>query len=47
MSLDKKLVADMVKITSNAAISCLKYLGKNDKQLIDKSRQKIDSSIKR
>ena len=37
MSLDKKLVADMVKITSSAAISCLKYLGKNDKQLIDKA----------
>ena len=27
----------MVKITSSAAISCLKYLGKNDKQLIDKA----------
>ena len=37
MSLDKKLVDDMVKITSSAAISCLKYLGKNDKQLVDKA----------
>ena len=37
MSLDKKLVDDMVKVTSSAAISCLKYLGKNDKQLIDKA----------
>ena len=37
MSLDKKLVADMVKITSSAAISCLKYLGKNDKELVDKA----------
>ena len=27
----------MVKITSNAAISCLKYLGKNDKKLVDKA----------
>ena len=27
----------MVKITSSAAISCLKYLGKNDKQLVDKA----------
>ena len=37
MSLDKKLVADMVKITSSAAISCLKFLGKNDKDLVDKA----------
>ena len=37
MSLDKKLIDDMVKITSSAAISCLKYLGKNDKQLVDKA----------
>ncbi len=37
MSLDKKLVADMVKITSSAAISCLKFLGKNDKELVDKA----------
>ncbi len=37
MALDKKLVADMVKITSSAAISCLKFLGKNDKQIIDKA----------
>ena len=37
MSLDKKLVDDMVKVTSSAAISCLKYLGKNDKQLVDKA----------
>ena len=37
MSLDKKLVSDIVKITSNAAISCFKYLGKNDKQIIDKA----------
>ena len=36
MSLDKKLVTDMVKITSSAAISCLKFLGKNDKELVDK-----------
>ena len=37
MSLDKKLVADMVKITSSAAISCLKFLGKDDKELVDKA----------
>ena len=37
MSLDKKLVTDMVKITSSAAISCLKFLGKNDKELVDKA----------
>ena len=37
MSLDKKLVTDMVKITSSAAISCLEFLGKNDKELIDKA----------
>ena len=27
----------MVKITSSAAISCLKFLGKNDKELVDKA----------
>ena len=27
----------MVKITSSAAISCLEFLGKNDKQLVDKA----------
>ena len=27
----------MVKITSSAAISCLEFLGKNDKELIDKA----------
>ena len=37
MSLDKKLVTDMVKITSSAAISCLKFLGKDDKELVDKA----------
>jgi len=37
VSLDKKLVTDMVKITSSAAISCLEFLGKNDKELIDKA----------
>ena len=35
--LDKSLVADIVNITSKAAISCYKYIGKNNKEMADKA----------
>ena len=35
--LDKSLVADIVNITSKAAISCYKYIGKNNKEIADKA----------
>ena len=35
--LDKNLVADIVNITSKAAISCYKYIGKNNKEMADKA----------
>ena len=37
MNLDKKLIDKFINITSNAAIACHKYLGKNDKIIADKA----------
>ena len=37
MSLNKDLISKLVKVTSRAAISCYKYLGKNNKKLADKA----------
>ncbi len=37
MILDKKLIDKFINITSNAAISCKKYIGKNDKIIADKA----------
>ena len=37
MSFNKNLIDSFVNITSKAAISCFKYLGKNDKNLADKA----------
>ena len=36
MSLDKNLIDKIINITSNSAIACHKFLGKNDKILVDK-----------
>ena len=37
MSFNKNLIDSFVNITSKAAISCFKYLGKNNKNLADKA----------
>ena len=37
MSLKKELVDEIVKVTSKAAISCHKFIGKNDKINTDKA----------
>ena len=37
MSLNKDLISKLVKVTSRAAISCYKYLGKDNKKLADKA----------
>ena len=37
MSLDKNLINKFVNITSHAAISCYKFIGKNDKTIADKA----------
>ncbi len=37
MNLDKKLIDDCVNVTSNAAIASHKYIGKNDKIIVDKA----------
>ena len=37
MSFNKNLIDSFVNITSKAATSCFKYLGKNDKKLADKA----------
>ncbi len=37
MSLKKELVDDIIKVTSKAAISCHKFIGKNDKLSADKA----------
>ncbi len=37
MSLDKNLIDKLANITSNAAIACHKYIGKNDKVIADKA----------
>ena len=37
MSLDKNLIDKLANITSNAAIACHKYIGKNDKAIADKA----------
>ena len=37
MSLKKELVDEIVKVTSKAAISCHKFIGKNDKINADKA----------
>ena len=37
MSLNKDLISKLVKVTSRAAISCYKYLGKDNKKLSDKA----------
>ena len=36
MSLDQNLIDKIINITSNSAIACHKFLGKNDKNLVDK-----------
>tara|TARA_A100000164_G_C21783817_1_gene712348 strand:+ start:85 stop:1032 length:948 start_codon:yes stop_codon:yes gene_type:complete len=35
--LDKNLISDVINITSKAAISCYKYIGKNNKEIADKA----------
>ena len=37
MALEKKLVKEIVNVTSKAAISCFKFLGKNDKISADRA----------
>ena len=37
MALNKKLIDEIVNVTSKAAISCYKFLGKNDKENADKA----------
>ena len=37
MNLDKKLIDNLVNVTSSAAIACHKYIGKNDKFIADKA----------
>tara|TARA_B100001250_G_scaffold412598_1_gene444260 strand:+ start:1023 stop:1967 length:945 start_codon:yes stop_codon:yes gene_type:complete len=37
VNLDKKLIDDCVNVTSNAAIASHKYIGKNDKIIVDKA----------
>ncbi len=37
MELDKKLINELVYITSSASIACHKHIGKNDKMLADKA----------
>ena len=37
MKLDKKLVDQLIKVTSFASIACHKYIGKGDKLLADKA----------
>ena len=37
MALDKELINKLIKVTSQAAISCFKYVGKNDKINADKA----------
>ena len=37
MALNKKLIDDISNVTSKAAISCYKFLGKNDKENADKA----------
>ena len=37
MALNKKLINEIANITSKAALSCYKFLGKNDKKKADKA----------
>ena len=37
MPLDKDLINKIIKVTSTAAISCHKFLGKNEKENADKA----------
>ena len=37
MSLDKKLINQIVTVTSKAAISCYEFIGKNQKKNADKA----------
>ena len=37
MTLDKKLIDKLIKVTSSASIACHKYIGKNDKVVADKA----------
>ena len=37
MSLDKKLINEIIRVTSKAAIACYKFVGKNDKKIADKA----------
>ena len=37
MNIDKKLIDSFVNITSSAAAACHKYIGKNDKLIVDKA----------
>ena len=37
MNLDKKLIDKLVNVTACAAVSCFKFLGKNDKIAADKA----------
>ena len=37
MALNKKLIDEIANVTSKAALSCYKFLGKNDKKKADKA----------
>ena len=37
MSLDKNLINKFINVTSDAAIACHKFIGKNDKNIADKA----------
>ena len=37
MPLNKELVNNIISVTSKAAISCYRYIGKNNKKIADKS----------
>jgi len=37
VSLDKKLINEIIRVTSKAAIACYKFVGKNDKKIADKA----------
>ena len=37
MALDKKLIQNIIRVTSKAAISSYKFIGKKDKQSADKA----------
>ena len=41
MALEKKLIKEIVNITSKAAISCYKFVGKNDKISADRAATEV------